>query len=173
MEAFTPLTTLNARISPSPSLLLKQLSRAGEEGRLVCRTTDQSFLRIWFSPHYSSFPFWEPSCPFSSQLARLEVLWPFPLSLPQDQPQGLPLLGKARKAETEGNGDQKAYTGWFLREVLGMMCVQNEKEETAVSESLWSRFLQTGGESNGLINVRVSYEHALCLMYLRQSVVKS
>lgn len=48
---------------------------------------------------------------------------------------------KPGKAETEGNGDQKAYTGWFLREVLGMMCVQNEKEETAVSESLWSRFL--------------------------------
>lgn len=43
-----------------------------------------------------------------------------------------------------------------------------------MSESLWSRFLpQTGGESNGLINVRVSYEHALCLMHLRQSVVKS
>ncbi|KAI4529830.1 hypothetical protein MG293_019686, partial [Ovis ammon polii] len=40
---------------------------------------------------------------------------------------------KPGKAETEGNGDQKAYTGWFLREILGMMCVQNEKEETAAN----------------------------------------
>ncbi|KAI4561601.1 hypothetical protein MJG53_016655 [Ovis ammon polii x Ovis aries] len=40
---------------------------------------------------------------------------------------------KPGKAETEGNGDQKAYTGWFLKEVLGMMCVQNEKEETAAN----------------------------------------
>lgn len=45
--SFHPPTTLNARISPSPSLRLNS-SRAGEEGRLVCRTTDQSFLRIWF-----------------------------------------------------------------------------------------------------------------------------
>lgn len=97
------------------------------------------------------------------------------LSLPQDQPQGLPFAGKShREKQKQREMETKAYTGWFLREVLGMMCVQNEKEETAVSEkSVESLSLQTGGESNGLINVRVSYEHALCLMYLRQSVVKS
>lgn len=63
MEAsFTPLTTRIGKISPSPSLLLKQLSRVGEEGRLVCMNTDQSFLRIWFPhPIVPSFPFWEHS----------------------------------------------------------------------------------------------------------------
>lgn len=81
MEAsFTPLTTRIGKISPSPSLLLKQLSRVGEEGRLVCMNTDQSFLRIWFPhPIVPSFPILGAQRLLSSQLARLEVLWPFPL----------------------------------------------------------------------------------------------
>lgn len=100
MEAsFTPLTTRIGKISLSPSLLLKQLSRGGEEGRLVCVSTDQSFLRIWFPhPIVPSFPFWEHSVLSPASEPGWKCCGLSPSSLPQDQPQGLLLLGKARES---------------------------------------------------------------------------